>query len=161
MAAEESVASVVTTQSHTSTEAGFDQGKESLMDSGSRSYPEESRDESYTNTTVRQSWQLRQTLEGVVKEINAKRERDGAILTDFKKELEVQAADTYNKVEKALYNVYEENSSTINEKLEELFATLDRIGKLEVELEGFMSNLKLLISDIQGDTLGSLKNTTV
>ena len=36
MAAEESVASVVTTQSHTSTEAGFDQGKESLMDSGSR-----------------------------------------------------------------------------------------------------------------------------
>ena len=48
--------------------------------------------------------------------------------SDFKKELEVQAADTYNKVEKALYNVYEENSSTINEKLEELFATLDRIG---------------------------------
>jgi len=33
MAAEESVASI---QSHTSTEAGFDQAKESLMDSGSR-----------------------------------------------------------------------------------------------------------------------------
>ena len=29
------------------------------------------------------------------------------------------------------------------------------LGKLEVELEGFMSNLKLLINDIQEDTLGS------
>jgi len=49
-------------------------------------------------------------------------------LSDFKKELEAQSADTYNKVEKALYDVYEENSATITEKLEELFATLDRIG---------------------------------
>ena len=32
------------------------------------------------------------------------------------------------------------------------------IGKLEVELEGFMSNLKLLINDIQEDTLGSNKS---
>lgn len=36
MAAEESVASVVTTQSHASTEAGFDQGKETSMDSANR-----------------------------------------------------------------------------------------------------------------------------
>jgi len=73
-----------------------------------------------------------------------------------------------------LYDVYEENSATINEKLEELFAVLDRIGnyyskkilyppfigKLEVELEGFMTNLRLLISDIQEDTLGSNKSVS-
>lgn len=49
---------------------------------------------------------------------------------DFKKELELQSAESYNKVEKALYDVYEENSATINEKLEELFAVLDRIGNV-------------------------------
>lgn len=53
---------------------------------------------------------------------------ESASFLDFKKELEAQTADTYNKVEKALYDVYEENSATITEKLEELFATLDRIG---------------------------------
>ena len=51
-----------------------------------------------------------------------------SLLKEFKKELEVQSAESYGKVEKALYGVYEENSATINEKLEELFAVLDRIG---------------------------------
>ena len=105
---------------------------------------DDSRNESFSNP--KQSWQLRQTLEGVVKDINAKRERDLSILSgilnvsqicckiiislleEFKKELEVQSAESYGKVEKALYGVYEENSATINEKLEELFAVLDRIG---------------------------------
>ena len=50
------------------------------------------------------------------------------LLKDFKKELELQSTESYSKVEKALYDVYEENSATITEKLEELFAVLDRIG---------------------------------
>ena len=51
---------------------------------------------------------------------------------DFKKELEVHVAESYGKVEKSLYDVYEENSATITEKLEELFAVLDRIGNVFV-----------------------------
>ena len=50
------------------------------------------------------------------------------LFQEFKKELEVQSAESYAKVEKALYDVYEVNSATITEKLEELFAVLDRIG---------------------------------
>jgi len=39
----------------------------------------DSRNETFSNP--KQSWQLRQTLEGVVKEINAKREQDACMLS--------------------------------------------------------------------------------
>ena len=53
---------------------------------------------------------------------------------EFKKELEAYVAESYGKVEKSLYDVYEENSATITEKLEELFAVVDRIGNVSLSI---------------------------
>lgn len=73
-------------------------------------------------------------------------------LTDFKKELEIHVAESYGKVEKSLYDVYEENSATITEKLEELFAIVDRIGNIsKISLmynNNLQENLKLNWKDL-------------
>ncbi len=48
-----------------------------------------------------------------------------------------------------MYQLYEHNGKIMQAKLQELFATLDRIGKLEAELQEFRNALGVLYSDIQ------------
>lgn len=48
---------------------------------------------------------------------------------EVRKALEVQATSTANTIEETLVGVYEENSKVIQDKLQEIFAVLDRICK--------------------------------
>jgi hypothetical protein len=48
---------------------------------------------------------------------------------EVRKALEVQATSTANMIEETLVGVYEENSKVIQDKLQEIFAVLDRICK--------------------------------
>ena len=50
-------------------------------------------------------------------------------LSEFKKAIDQQCSNAYNSIEMAMYNSYERTQSTMEEKLQELFAVLDRIGK--------------------------------
>lgn len=51
-------------------------------------------------------------------------------------------------VEQNVFQLYEENGKLLQGKLQELFATLDRIAKLEQELEQFKVALGALYQDI-------------
>ena len=57
--------------------------------------------------------------------------------------MDLHVAESYSKVEKSLYDVYEENSATITEKLEELFAVVDRIGNVFVNKVSLVYNNNL------------------
>ena len=46
---------------------------------------------------------------------------------EVRKALEEQATNSSNMVEEALVGIYEENSKVIQDKLQEIFAVLDRI----------------------------------
>ena len=48
-----------------------------------------------------------------------------------------------------MYQMYDQNGKIMQAKLQELFATLDRVAKLEVELQQFKNALGALYSDIQ------------
>lgn len=48
---------------------------------------------------------------------------------DVRKALEMQATSTVNKIEETLVELYEANSKVIQDKLQEIFAVLDRICK--------------------------------
>ena len=49
-------------------------------------------------------------------------------MLEFKKSLEDQAASAYSTVEQGMVEMYERNSKVVQEKVQELFAILDRIG---------------------------------
>ena len=48
---------------------------------------------------------------------------------EVRKVLEMQATSTGNMIEETLVGIYEENSKVIQDKLQEIFAVLDRICK--------------------------------
>lgn len=50
-------------------------------------------------------------------------------VTDFKKALEMQCSAAYANTEAAVYTMYEKNQSAIQERLHEVYAVLDRIGR--------------------------------
>ncbi len=50
-------------------------------------------------------------------------------MADFKKALEMHCSAAYASTEAAVYNMYEKNQAAIQDRLQELFAVLDRIGK--------------------------------
>ena len=51
------------------------------------------------------------------------------VRVEVRKALEMQATSTGNMIEEALVGIYEENSKVIQDKLQEIFAVLDRICK--------------------------------
>ena len=51
-------------------------------------------------------------------------------------------------VEQSLFSLYESQSSSVQAKIQELFETLDRIGKIENELDHFKQALGILYQDM-------------
>ena len=53
-----------------------------------------------------------------------------------------------NSVEQNMFRLYDKKSSQIQIKIQELFAHLDRICKLETELQEFKQALQILYQDM-------------
>ncbi|XP_076304000.1 synaptonemal complex central element protein 2-like isoform X2 [Tachypleus tridentatus] len=88
-------------------------------------------------------------VEETVEKINLKRKQDTSLLAEFKRSLEIQINRTYSMVEESMYSLYEKTGNEIESKLQELSATLERISKLETELQDFRSAFDLLYQDLQ------------
>ncbi|XP_062515271.1 synaptonemal complex central element protein 2-like [Corticium candelabrum] len=100
-----------------------------------------------TGTTSREV--LNDRAQQLIDKLNEKRKKDATILADFKKSLEDQAANAYSTVEQRMVQMYERHSKIVQEKVQELFAILDRIAKQEEELCRFRSALGMLYSDVR------------
>nr|ANZ54965.1 synaptonemal complex central element protein 2 [Fimbriaphyllia ancora] len=92
---------------------------------------------------------IQRSCQQLIDDINAKRKRDTDLLNDFKKALEEQINASCNVLEESIVQTYERHSKTIQDKLQELFAVLERISKLEGELMDFKQALGLLYNDMQ------------
>ncbi|XP_035699869.1 synaptonemal complex central element protein 2-like [Branchiostoma floridae] len=92
---------------------------------------------------------LNQSAQKLVDDINSKRKRDAALLSDFKKALEIQVGNSCSLLESSMYQTYERTGARMQEKLQELFAVLDRVSKLEAELKQFRQALGMLYTDVQ------------
>lgn len=53
-----------------------------------------------------------------------------SLCLDFKKTLDMHCTAAYNSMEAAVYNMYDRNNATIQDKLHELFEVLERTGKI-------------------------------
>ena len=52
------------------------------------------------------------------------------VYSEFKTSLDLQASEVYHNVETAVYSMYDQSSSMIQEKLQELMQVLQRIGEI-------------------------------
>lgn len=93
--------------------------------------------------------EIQGSCQQLIDDINAKRKRDTDLLNDFKKALEEQINASCGVLEENIVQTYERHSKTIQDKLQELFAVLERISKLENELMDFKHSLGLLYNDMQ------------
>ncbi|CAH3109941.1 unnamed protein product [Porites lobata] len=92
---------------------------------------------------------IQRSCQQLIDDINAKRKRDTDLLNDFRKVLEEQINTSCNVLEESIVQTYEKHSKIIQDKLQELFAVLERISKLESELMDFKQALGVLYNDMQ------------
>ncbi|KAL5022113.1 hypothetical protein ScPMuIL_001268 [Solemya velum] len=85
----------------------------------------------------------------LIDDLNTKRKRDTQLMDDYKKALEIQVQKCCSVVEQRLFHVYEEQGKMVQDKLQTLFAGLDRISKVEGELTQFKQALQMLYRDLQ------------
>ena len=71
-----------------------------------------------------------------------------AVFSHCLKSYSLQVKLVYSKMEKKMFGLYESQGPLIQRKLAELYATLDRISKLEGELEHFKSSLGLFYKSV-------------
>ncbi|KAJ7334438.1 synaptonemal complex assembly [Desmophyllum pertusum] len=107
-----------------------------------------SRQEVITNENASHD-DIQRSCQQLIDDINAKRKRDTDLLNDFKKALEEQINTSCSVLEESIVQTYEKHSKTIQDKLQELFAVLERISKLESELMDFRRALGVLYNDMQ------------
>ncbi|XP_069127508.1 synaptonemal complex central element protein 2-like [Argopecten irradians] len=88
------------------------------------------------------------TANSLIDDLNNKRKQDTELLENFKKALQLQVQRTSTMVEERMFQVYEEQGKVVQEKLQELFAGIERIAKTEAELAEFREALRLLYTDI-------------
>jgi len=92
--------------------------------------------------------QLDKDSQQLIDDLNNKRKQDSQLMVDYRKALEEQVQKNCSRVEQTLYSVYEKQNNQVQEKLQELFATLDRIAQLETELTKFKQALSMLYQDM-------------
>ncbi|XP_029197831.2 synaptonemal complex central element protein 2-like [Acropora millepora] len=92
---------------------------------------------------------IQRSCQQLIDDINSKRKRDTDLVNDFKKALEEEINTSCNILEESIVQTYEKHSKTIQDKLQELFAVVERISKLEGELIDFKQALGVLYNDMQ------------
>ncbi|XP_023219124.1 uncharacterized protein LOC111621271 isoform X2 [Centruroides sculpturatus] len=85
----------------------------------------------------------------MIEQVNRKRKRDAILLSDIKSSLENQVKNSYEKISQQMLSIYNNTEKTLEPKLAELFAILERISKLEQELQEFRNMLHTLYQDTQ------------
>ncbi|XP_048758576.1 uncharacterized protein LOC125668448 [Ostrea edulis] len=91
---------------------------------------------------------IQEAANNIIEATNKKRKKDSDMLRDFKKTAEYQLCTTLLEMQHHIHHVYERQGKLMEEKMQELMARLERIGKLEQELAEFRKALQLLYHDI-------------
>ncbi|XP_071148916.1 synaptonemal complex central element protein 2-like [Mytilus edulis] len=86
--------------------------------------------------------EITHSADELINSLNAKRKRDSEIIEDFKKTCELQTSRSCTLIEQHIFKIYEKQGKTIQDKIQELYAVLDRISKLEKKIQEFKRALQ-------------------
>ncbi|XP_033107932.1 uncharacterized protein LOC117109657 [Anneissia japonica] len=96
--------------------------------------------------------EIQELAQQLINNINVKRKSDATLIVDFKKDLLEKVTESCKTLDLYMFQCYERNGSVMHSKLQALFATLERIHKLELELDEFKQALGVFYNDIHYDS---------
>lgn len=87
---------------------------------------------------------LNEQVDQLVNDINVKRKRDNELIEEIRKHLEAHLSSFMQSLEASILKRHETTNKEIEPKLQELTEVLQRIEKLEGEMEDYRSSLASL-----------------
>ncbi|KAM6149045.1 synaptonemal complex central element protein 2 [Erethizon dorsatum] len=91
---------------------------------------------------------LKKRAQDLIENINENRQKDHALMTNFRDSLKIKVSDLTEKLEDRMYQVYSQHSKIIQERLQEFTLKMAKIGHLEMELKQACQTVETVYRDL-------------
>ncbi|XP_073910087.1 synaptonemal complex central element protein 2 isoform X2 [Castor canadensis] len=91
---------------------------------------------------------LKKRAQELIENINESRQKDHALMTNFRDSLKIKVSDLTEKLEERMYQVYNHHSKIIQERLQEFTQKIATISHLETELRQVCHTVESVYKDL-------------
>ncbi|XP_026940709.1 synaptonemal complex central element protein 2 isoform X3 [Sagmatias obliquidens] len=93
---------------------------------------------------------LKKRAQELIENINESRQKDHALMTNFRDSLRIKVSDLTEKLEERMYQIYNHHNKIIQEKLQEFTQKMAKISHLETELKEVCHSVETMYKDLCG-----------
>uniref|UniRef100_A0A8C3VJY6 Synaptonemal complex central element protein 2 n=1 Tax=Catagonus wagneri TaxID=51154 RepID=A0A8C3VJY6_9CETA len=91
---------------------------------------------------------LKKRAQELIENINESRQKDHALMTNFRDSLKIKVSDLTEKLEEKMYQIYNYHNKIIQEKLQEFTHKMAKISHLETELKQVCHTVETVYKDL-------------
>ncbi|XP_037674002.1 synaptonemal complex central element protein 2 isoform X2 [Choloepus didactylus] len=91
---------------------------------------------------------LKKRAQELIENINESRQKDHALMTNFRDSLKIKVSDLAEKLEERMYQLYNHHNQIIQEKLQEFTQKMGKITHLETELKQVCHSVETVYKDL-------------
>ncbi|KAM8764169.1 synaptonemal complex central element protein 2 isoform 5-T5 [Rhynchonycteris naso] len=91
---------------------------------------------------------LKKRAQELIENINESRQKDHALMTNFRDSLKIKVSDLTEKLEERMYQLYNHHNKIIQEKLQEFTQKMVKISHLETELKQVCHTVETVYKDL-------------
>uniref|UniRef100_A0A2K5RUW4 Synaptonemal complex central element protein 2 n=1 Tax=Cebus imitator TaxID=2715852 RepID=A0A2K5RUW4_CEBIM len=91
---------------------------------------------------------LQKRAQELIENINESRQKDHALMTNFRNSLKTKVSDLTEKLEERIYQIYNDHNKIIQEKLQEFTQKMAKISHLETELKQVCNSVETVYKDL-------------
>ncbi|XP_062034461.1 synaptonemal complex central element protein 2 [Lepus europaeus] len=91
---------------------------------------------------------LKKRAQELIENINESRQKDHALMTNFRDSLKIKVSDLTEKLEERMYQIYDHHNKVIQEKLQEFTQKMAKISHLETELKQVCQTVETVYKDL-------------
>ncbi|XP_030618183.1 synaptonemal complex central element protein 2 isoform X3 [Delphinapterus leucas] len=91
---------------------------------------------------------LKKRAQELIENINESRQKDHALMTNFRDSLRIKVSDLTEKLEERMYQIYNHHNKIIQEKLQEFTQKMAKISHLETELKEVCHSVETMYKDL-------------
>ncbi|XP_069333782.1 synaptonemal complex central element protein 2 [Eulemur rufifrons] len=91
---------------------------------------------------------LKKRAQELIENINESRQKDHALMTNFRDSLKIKVSDLTEKLEERMYQIYNHHNKIIQEKLQQFTQKMAKISHLETELKQVCHTVETVYKDL-------------
>ncbi|XP_032740040.1 synaptonemal complex central element protein 2 isoform X5 [Lontra canadensis] len=91
---------------------------------------------------------LKKRAQELIENINESRQKDHALMTNFRDSLKIKVSDLTEKLEERMYQIYNHHNKIIQDKLQEFTQKMAKISHLETELKQVCHTVETVYKDL-------------